>query len=164
MPVMDRVHHAPILPFPRSPLGAGQAQCGRNIQKNRCRTTVPSRFGETLAKRAFTGNQVICLGRDQAGSSGPGGSIRQRTSPVTPSTDLRSFSRRCGGPYSPLSVDKAIGHLFDGSSPVKSCRSKPGRVGVPAATSRVVNLSRGCTIRRWGTLRSRLSAVRWHHG
>jgi hypothetical protein len=41
---------------PRSPLGAGQAQCGRNIQKNRCRTTVVSRFGETLAKLPFTGD------------------------------------------------------------------------------------------------------------
>jgi PAS domain-containing protein len=35
-----------------------------------------SRFGETLAELPFTGNQVVCLGRDQAASSGPGGSIR----------------------------------------------------------------------------------------
>jgi integrase len=32
----------------------------------RCRTTVPSRFGKTAAKRPFTGDQVVCLSRDQA--------------------------------------------------------------------------------------------------
>jgi hypothetical protein len=88
MPVMDRVRHATILPFPRSPLGAGQAQCGRNIQKNRCRTTVVSRFGETLAELPFTGNQVVCLGRDQAASSGPGGSIRPTTIAIACPTDV----------------------------------------------------------------------------
>src|SRR5215472_15482941 len=37
-------------------------QCGRNIQKNRCRTTVLSRFGETLGKLPFTRDQVVYLG------------------------------------------------------------------------------------------------------
>jgi hypothetical protein len=34
-------------------------------------TTVLGRFGETLAKPPFTGDQVICLGHGQAASSGP---------------------------------------------------------------------------------------------
>jgi len=33
------------------------------IQKNRCRTTVLSRFGEMLAELSFIGDQVVCLGR-----------------------------------------------------------------------------------------------------
>jgi hypothetical protein len=50
MLVMYRVHHADDSPLSAMTLGAGQEQCGRNIQKNSCRTTVLSRFGETLAK------------------------------------------------------------------------------------------------------------------
>jgi len=36
------------------------------IQKNRCRTTVLSRFGEMPVEPPFTGDQVVCLGHDQA--------------------------------------------------------------------------------------------------
>jgi hypothetical protein len=56
---MDRVRHATILPFPRDHRSGSAKQCGRNIQKNGCRTTVLSRFGETPGKLPFTGDQVV---------------------------------------------------------------------------------------------------------
>ena len=40
---------------------------GRNIPKNRCRTTVAERMLETLAELPFIGDQVVCLSHDQAG-------------------------------------------------------------------------------------------------
>src|SRR6516162_4059689 len=39
---------------------------GRNIPKNRCRTTIPERIVETLAELPFIGDQVGCLSHDQA--------------------------------------------------------------------------------------------------
>jgi hypothetical protein len=39
------------------------------IQKNRSRTTVTEPIGETLAELPFTGDQVVCLGHDAAGSA-----------------------------------------------------------------------------------------------
>jgi hypothetical protein len=53
---------------PRDHRSERAKQCGRNIQKNGCRTTVLTRFGETPGKQPFTGDQVVCLGRDQAAS------------------------------------------------------------------------------------------------
>jgi hypothetical protein len=71
--------HGPRPSCDNSPLPAVTARRGPGsaaevIRKNRCRTIELSRFGETLAKRPPTGDQVVCLGRDQAASSGPGGS------------------------------------------------------------------------------------------
>jgi len=53
------------------------------IQKNRCRTTVAERMGETLAELPFIGDQVVCLSHDQAARSGS----------ATPSR-LRGFSEK----------------------------------------------------------------------
>src|SRR5215467_447411 len=52
---------------------------GQNIPKNRCRTTIAERMGETRAELPFIGDQVVCLSHDQAARSGPakgGGPIR----------------------------------------------------------------------------------------
>jgi len=43
---------------------------GQNIPKNRCRTTIPERMGETPAELPFIGDQVVCLSHDQAARSG----------------------------------------------------------------------------------------------
>src|SRR6516164_2869725 len=39
---------------------------GQNIPKNRCRTTIAERMGETLTELPFIGDQVVCLSHDQA--------------------------------------------------------------------------------------------------
>jgi hypothetical protein len=70
MLVMDCVRHAAVLPAAMT-ARSGPKQCGQNIQKNRSRTTVAEPIGETLAELPFTGDQVVCLGHDQAASSGP---------------------------------------------------------------------------------------------
>ena len=44
---------------------------GQNIPKNRCRTTIAERMGETPAELPFIGDQVVCLSHDQAARSGP---------------------------------------------------------------------------------------------
>ena len=44
---------------------------GQNIPKNRCRTTIPERMGETRAELPFIGDQVVCLSHHQAARSGP---------------------------------------------------------------------------------------------
>src|SRR5262252_9218973 len=44
---------------------------GQNIPKNRCRTTMAERMGETPAELPFIGDQVVCLSHDQAARSGP---------------------------------------------------------------------------------------------
>jgi len=46
---------------------------GCGIQRNRCRTTVAelSRLRDTRAELLFTGDQVVCLSRNQAARSGP---------------------------------------------------------------------------------------------
>src|SRR6516162_5782542 len=44
---------------------------GQNIPKNRCRTTIPERMGETRAELPFIGDQVVCLSHNQAARSGP---------------------------------------------------------------------------------------------
>jgi hypothetical protein len=43
---------------------------GQNIPKNRCRTTIAERMGETPAELPFIGDQVVCLSHDQAARSG----------------------------------------------------------------------------------------------
>ena len=40
------------------------------IEKNRCRTTVAERMGETLAELPFIGDQIVCLSHDQAARNG----------------------------------------------------------------------------------------------
>jgi hypothetical protein len=61
-----------LIPKANGKLGPlGISQRSQNIQKNRCRTTVVSRFGETLAELPLTADQVVCLGRDQAAWNGP---------------------------------------------------------------------------------------------
>jgi hypothetical protein len=97
MPVMDRVRHVTILPFPRSPLGApssaaeisrkigdqlvclGRDQAassgpwgkgaGAGIPKNRCRTMIAERIVETRAELPFIGDQIVCLSHDHAARS-----------------------------------------------------------------------------------------------
>ena len=44
---------------------------GQNIPKNRCRTTIAERMGETPAELPFIGDQVVCLSHNQAARSGP---------------------------------------------------------------------------------------------
>src|SRR5215470_3396211 len=44
---------------------------GQNIPKNRCRTTIPERMGETPAELPFIGDQVVRLSHNQAARSGP---------------------------------------------------------------------------------------------
>jgi len=44
---------------------------GQNIPKNRCRTTIAERIGETRAELPFIRDQVVCLSHDQAARSGP---------------------------------------------------------------------------------------------
>ena len=44
---------------------------GQNIPKNRCRTTIAERMGETPAELPFIRDQVVCLRHDQAARSGP---------------------------------------------------------------------------------------------
>jgi hypothetical protein len=53
---------------------------GQNIPKNRCRTTIAERMGETPAELPFIGDQVVCLSHDQAARSGAeeGGAGRRR--------------------------------------------------------------------------------------
>jgi hypothetical protein len=43
---------------------------GQNIPKNRCRTTISERMGETPAELPFIRDQVVCLSHDQAAPSG----------------------------------------------------------------------------------------------
>jgi len=44
---------------------------GQNIPKNRCRTTIAERMGETRAELPFIRDQVVCLSHDQVARSGP---------------------------------------------------------------------------------------------
>ena len=63
------------------------------IQKNRCRTTVAERMGETRAELPFIGDQVVCLSHDQAARSGSATEVVKRGSHAS-STGLTAF----GGP------------------------------------------------------------------
>jgi len=54
------------------PFGAGQKERPK-YPENRCRTTIAERMEETLAELPFIGDQVICLGRNQAARKGGGG-------------------------------------------------------------------------------------------
>ena len=47
-------------------VGAGQNSAAQNIQKNPCWTTVAEPIWGTLAELPFTGDQVVCLGHNQA--------------------------------------------------------------------------------------------------
>jgi len=53
---------------------------GQNIPKNRCRTTIAERMGETPAELPFIGDQVVCLSHNQAARSGPTKEARARGS------------------------------------------------------------------------------------
>src|SRR6516165_10247186 len=67
---------------------------GQNIPKNRCRTTIPERMGETRAELPFIGDQVVCLSHNQAARSGPRKEARERwgreSSPVEESAGAGS--------------------------------------------------------------------------
>ena len=65
MLVMGRIRHAAIVPFPDNRSEPAKTERPKHPE-NRCRTTIAERMGETLAELPFTGNQVVCLGRDQA--------------------------------------------------------------------------------------------------
>ena len=64
------------------PLTAPQPakKSGQNIPKNRCRTTIAERMGETPAELPFIGDQVVCLSHNQAARSGPRKEARARGS------------------------------------------------------------------------------------
>ena len=70
MLVMDRVCHAAILPS-RDDRAERAKQSSQNISKNRSPTAVAEPIGEALAELPFTGDQVVCLGHDQAAWSRP---------------------------------------------------------------------------------------------
>jgi hypothetical protein len=60
MLVMSRIRHAALSLNRSEPA----TKSGQNIPKNRCRTTVAERMGETLAELPFIGDQVGYLSHD----------------------------------------------------------------------------------------------------
>jgi hypothetical protein len=67
---------------------------GQNIPKNRCRTTIAKRMGETPAELAFIGDQVVCLSHNQAACSGPRKEARGGVDIEHPRPE---FDRQCRG-------------------------------------------------------------------
>jgi hypothetical protein len=65
-------HHTAVMAlFAAEIVRARTVQQLVDIQKNRCRTTVVEPIWETPAELPLSGDQVVCLGRNQAAWSGP---------------------------------------------------------------------------------------------
>jgi len=90
---------------------------GQNIPKNRCRTTIAKRMGETPAELAFIGDQVVCLSHNQAACSGPRKEARGGLISNIPDQSLIDNAAATGDLRRALHMGGHFQHERNGSDP-----------------------------------------------
>ena len=107
---------------------------GQNIPKNRCRTTIAERMGETRAELPFIGDQVVCLSHDQAGGeAGNGVAVAVLASA---GSSLPVIGALLG--HTQAGTTSRYAHLFD--DPLRAATERVGAIVMGTGTKPVADV------------------------